>query len=404
MPRRLFRSATADKNRFVLLYIGIAAALLCAAGFFIYEATIIRAEQARDDTSVAVLEVGNRVLHDLENLETGQRGYLLMADDQYLQPYKLATRDLDDMVLRLHQLVANDPQSALLVRRIEHAKNLKVMEVSRTLELARSGDREGSLELMRTGEGKRYMDALREDLGVLLGNWRQVRRAAVQDVDRRVILGAGALAFIAVLVCCLLIYTLFIQRRAFARVHAYTALLNRQASKDVLTGLPNRRHLLAALEALTVDADTDTPRVAMLYLDIDGFKAVNDTLGHKAGDAILRALARALREATRPQDVLTRIGGDEFVLLSVDYIDDAQLRELAARLGESVRMVGKREFSGRFPLGVSIGIATYPDTVESLDGLLDAADAAMYEAKRAGRSSYAFANTEGQQNVLRLHR
>ncbi|SAL84761.1 diguanylate cyclase/phosphodiesterase with PAS/PAC sensor(s) [Caballeronia arvi] len=327
-----------------------------------------------------------------------------MADDQYLQPYKLATRDLDDMVLRLHQLVANDPQSALLVRRIEHAKNLKVMEVSRTLELARSGDREGSLELMRTGEGKRYMDALREDLGVLLGNWRQVRRAAVQDVDRRVILGAGALAFIAVLVCCLLIYTLFIQRRAFARVHAYTALLNRQASKDVLTGLPNRRHLLAALEALTVDADTDTRRVAMLYLDIDGFKAVNHTLGHKAGDAILRALARALREATRPQDVLTRIGGDEFVLLSVDYIDDAQLRELAARLGESVRMVGKHEFSGRFPLGVSIGIATYPDTVESIDGLLDAADAAMYEAKRAGRSSYAFANTEGQQKVLRLHR
>ncbi|WP_268811228.1 GGDEF domain-containing protein [Caballeronia arvi] len=248
------------------------------------------------------------------------------------------------------------------------------------------------------------MDALREDLGVLLGNWRQVRRAAVQDVDRRVILGAGALAFIAVLVCCLLIYTLFIQRRAFARVHAYTALLNRQASKDVLTGLPNRRHLLAALEALTVDADTDTRRVAMLYLDIDGFKAVNHTLGHKAGDAILRALARALREATRPQDVLTRIGGDEFVLLSVDYIDDAQLRELAARLGESVRMVGKHEFSGRFPLGVSIGIATYPDTVESIDGLLDAADAAMYEAKRAGRSSYAFANTEGQQKVLRLHR
>ncbi|WP_244158392.1 diguanylate cyclase [Caballeronia fortuita] len=386
------------------MYIGIAAALLCAAAFLIYEATVIRADQARDDTSVAVLEVGNRVLHDLENLETGQRGYLLTGDDRYLQPYKLATRDLDDTVLRLHQLVANDPQSALLVRRIEHAKNQKVMEVLRTLELARSGNRESSLAIVRTDEGKRYMDALREDLGVLLANWRQVRRAAVQDVNRRVVLGAAALAVIAVLVCCLLIYTLFIQRRAFARVHAYTTLLNRQASKDVLTGLPNRRHLLAALEALTVDADTDTRRVGMLYMDIDGFKAVNDTLGHKAGDAILRALARALREATRPQDVLTRIGGDEFVLLSVDYIDDAKLRELASRLAESVRMVGKREFSGRFPLGVSIGIATYPDTVEAIDGLLDAADAAMYEAKRAGRSSYAFANTEGQQKVLRLHR
>jgi GGDEF domain-containing protein len=80
------------------------------------------------------------------------------------------------------------------------------------------------------------------------------------------------------------------------------------------------------------------------------------------------------------------------------------LRDLATRLVTSVRQVGAEESSGRFPIGVSIGIATYPDAVDSIDGLLDAADAAMYEAKRAGRSSFAFARRETKQNVISLHR
>lgn len=95
-------------------------------------------------------------------------------------------------------------------------------------------------------------------------------------------------------------------------------------------------------------------------MDIDGLKAVNDSLGHNAGDGVLKALARALRDATRQDDVLTRIGGDEFVLLAVDFRDDAQLGELAARLAANVRKVAREELEGRFSLGVSIGIATYP--------------------------------------------
>ncbi|MDH6146585.1 MULTISPECIES: CHASE3 domain-containing protein [Paraburkholderia] len=121
-----FRAEAIDRNRFVAWYARIAAALLGSAAFFIYDATIILADRTQDDTSVAVLEAGNRILHGRENLETGQCGYLLTADDSYLQPYRSAVRDLDNAVLQRHQLVALDTQSTALVGRIERAKNDKV--------------------------------------------------------------------------------------------------------------------------------------------------------------------------------------------------------------------------------------------------------------------------------------
>ncbi|WP_229515378.1 CHASE3 domain-containing protein [Paraburkholderia terrae] len=92
----------------------------------------------------------------------------MTGDEAYLQPYQQAVRDLDDTVLRLHQVVASDEKSVELVHRIEHAKTDKVSELARTIELARSGNRDGAVALVRSNEGKRYMDALRQDIGVLL--------------------------------------------------------------------------------------------------------------------------------------------------------------------------------------------------------------------------------------------
>ncbi|MEM5453577.1 GGDEF domain-containing protein [Paraburkholderia phytofirmans] len=91
-----------------------------------------------------------------------------------------------------------------------------------------------------------------------------------------------------------------------------------------------------------------------------GFKSVNDALGHSAGDVLLCELGEALRAATRQQDMLAGVGGDEFVLLTTDCGDDEQLRQLAARMIARVREVGDKRYAGRFQIGVSIGIATYP--------------------------------------------
>jgi len=406
LPARLFRSANADRNRFITLYVGMAIGLLIAAGLFLYEARIIVADGLRDEAAFAVLGAANRVLHDLENAETGQRGYLLTGNESYLSPYRQGIQDLDDTVLRLQQVVASDETSVELVRRIEHAKTDRVTELARTIELARSGNRAAAIALVQTNEGKRYMDGLRHDLGLLLDDWRERRRVATRDAHQRLVFGTAALAAVAVLVCCLMVYTVFIQRRAFARVHAYSAALDQAATQDALTGLPNRRRLLSAIDALDAQTGPGFRRIGLLYLDIDGFKSVNDALGHSAGDTLLRRLAESLRAATRQNDVLARVGGDEFVLLAPDCGGDAQLRELAGRLISCVRAVGENEYGGRFPIGVSIGIATCPDRVETVEGLLDVADAAMYAAKRSGRSTYSFGASPGQDlsNVVKLTR
>ena len=391
MPNRLFQAASRERRRFIALYICMATGLLGFAGLFLYEARIIIADGLRDGEAFAILGATDSVLHNLESAETGQRGYLLTGDESYLKPYQEALRELDDGVLCLHRAVAHDAVSAELVRRVEHTKNDKVHELERTVELARGGNREGAIAVVRTNVGKGYMDHLRHDLGLLLDDWREKRKVAVDDAYRRLVFGTAALAVVAVLVCCLMVYSAIVQRRAFKKVHAWSAVLDREATHDALTELPNRRRLLTAIDALDAQAtDYAQRRVALLFADIDGFKPVNDELGHSAGDALLRRIAEALREATRQSDVLARVGGDEFVLLATDCGDDDQLRELAERLITAVRLVGEREYAGRFPIGVSIGIATYPDRVHTVEELLDVADAAMYVAKRNGRCAWSF--------------
>lgn len=406
MHRRMLRSAEADRDRFLGLYIFLVVGLASAAALFIYEARLIVEDNASDEQAFAVLLAGNQVLHDLENAETGQRGYLLTGDTAYLEPYHQGLEDLDDTMLKLRQAVAGDADSIALVRKIERSKSEKVMELARTITLAQAGNREAAMAFVRTDDGRRVMDLLRRDLGILLYRWRYRRSLASQDAHTRVIFESAALSAIAALVCGLIGYAAFVQRRAFARARDASIVLSEQATHDALTGLPNRRHLLAALDTLPAECAREGARVALLYLDIDGFKLVNDTLGHAAGDALLRELSRALRSTIREDDLLARVGGDEFVVLTRHRADDAQLRELAQRLIACVNATGERQYAGRFAIGVSIGITTFPDRTSTGLELLDVADSAMYRAKRAGRAQYAFdtASDKPFSNVVSLVR
>ncbi|MEA3121702.1 MAG: diguanylate cyclase [Paraburkholderia sp.] len=393
MSARQLRSVNADRNRFIALYIGIVVGLLVAAGVFFYEARIVIQDGLRDEQAVALLTEANDVFHDLESAETGQRGYLLTGNADYLTPYYKSLNELSDTMLRLQRVAQGDARSREIMLRVERMEAAKMAEIGRTVVLARSGNRDAAIALVKTNEGRLYMESLRQDLGLLLSDWRQRRTQATEDAHERLVLVAAVLAVFAVLVGFLMVYAIFVQRRAFAKIHAWSQEADRRASHDALTGLPNRRQLQEAIDAAAADTRHGPRRIALLYLDIDGFKSVNDALGHSAGDALLRRLAQTLRSAIRSSDLLVRVGGDEFVLLVADCGDDALLAELAERLIAGVRMVGTHAYDGRFPIGVSIGIATFPDSAEQVDQLLDVADAAMYEAKRSGRSTYVFSGS-----------
>ncbi|HLD67302.1 MAG TPA: EAL domain-containing protein, partial [Pseudomonas sp.] len=171
------------------------------------------------------------------------------------------------------------------------------------------------------------------------------------------------------------------------------AQLESQAVTDALTGLLNRRGFHQALESALARVDRSGKRMAILYLDLDGFKRINDSLGHAAGDQVLRQVAELLKVSLRPYDILARMGGDEFTAL----LDSLEHPEDAARVAEKlIELISVRHrVDGlEVTLGASIGIACFPECGQTVDGLLRAADMAMYEAKRAGRQQYRFFSPE----------
>ena len=165
------------------------------------------------------------------------------------------------------------------------------------------------------------------------------------------------------------------------------------ARHDPLTDLPNRTLFWERLlQEIALTKRYGTP-FALLCLDLDRFKAVNDTLGHPAGDALLRAVAARIKAVVRTEDTVARMGGDEFVVIMTGSGQPASGRALAERLIQA--MVPPIEIEGQaVSVGVSIGIALAPYDSTDPDGLYKAADLALYRAKADGRNTFRFATQQ----------
>ena len=160
-----------------------------------------------------------------------------------------------------------------------------------------------------------------------------------------------------------------------------------QARHDSLTGLPNRRLLQERFDQLCHAEASPRPMMALLLVDLDEFKAVNDTLGHAAGDALLCEVARRLRALVGPDDLVARMGGDEFAVLLTRPADNDEATGLAARIAACLR-VPLRHGEAELRAGGSIGIAVWPHSGLSLSELLRDADQALYAVKAEGRNGF----------------
>ena len=212
--------------------------------------------------------------------------------------------------------------------------------------------------------------------------WNEIHLAPVLDTDGTVVQYIG------------------VQHDVTARVEAERALLQERdrtqacltrieelAYTDPLTGLPNRRRLEEQVETAIWDARSGSDTIALLFLDLDGFKAVNDSRGHAAGDELLQTVARTLRGRLRRGDLLARLGGDEFLVALTGLAPEtaaAEARRVADGLVAAVRAAGEpadREFAVR----ASVGIGVYPRDGEEFAALLHSADVDMYARKTASR-------------------
>ncbi|MCG2578953.1 diguanylate cyclase [Dechloromonas sp. XY25] len=162
-----------------------------------------------------------------------------------------------------------------------------------------------------------------------------------------------------------------------------------QANYDALTGLANRRLLSHRLDQMITDARRSREIIALLFVDLDGFKAVNDAYGHDAGDNVLRETALRLQAGTRESDLVARLAGDEFLVV-LRYLANREHAGMVA--GKLVDLLGKPvPFAGHdLQVSASVGISIYPDDAENAGELVKAADLAMYRAKEAGKHTYRY--------------
>ncbi|HEX8886345.1 MAG TPA: diguanylate cyclase, partial [Noviherbaspirillum sp.] len=174
---------------------------------------------------------------------------------------------------------------------------------------------------------------------------------------------------------------------------AVEARIHFQAHHDALTGLANRMLLIDRLEHAMAQADSDGHALWVLFVDLDRFKRINDSLGHKAGDAVLKSVAQRMQAQLRPADTIARLGGDEFVLVLSDWPAGSLSLGLVQRMMDAVR--APYAVNGNAILiSCSVGIAVYPGDAATAELLVERADVAMYRAKEAGRNSAHFYKAE----------
>ncbi|MDX8533205.1 EAL domain-containing protein [Mesorhizobium sp. VK25A] len=220
--------------------------------------------------------------------------------------------------------------------------------------------------------------------GVILGyiGWDQLRPGLA--LVRKM---APALAIALLLAGGVLVFLLRRLRRASAALQTSQDQAQYLAFHDTLTGLPNRALFEDRLRRTLLFASKDGTRVALLYLDLDRFKHINDTLGHPAGDQLVRQTAARLRHTIREVDTVARLGGDEFAVILLDVPDAGSAEDIAerllAKLREPFRLIDDQVF-----VSASVGIALSSGSETDADDLLRKADIALYEAKKNGRGRY----------------
>lgn len=217
-------------------------------------------------------------------------------------------------------------------------------------------------------------------------------------------LAAGAKDFISkpfdLMEARMRIHNLLEVRLLYTQLEDYSRALESLALHDSLTGLPNRRLVFDRLALAIAHAHRNKSTMAVMYLDLDGFKQVNDTLGHDAGDALLRMVAVRLEATVRQEDTVARMGGDEFVIGLWEISHADAVAKLASKVIQAVSQPYRIQDRG-VNVTASVGVGIYPLHGEDVETLIKRADLALYEAKHSGKNGYRIATRGGQAAMAR---
>lgn len=303
------------------------------------------------------------------------------------EKFRLVTESIDDVFwlssLDLGQLFYVSPAYETVWARTGESLYREPLSF---LECIHADDRDGVLEALTRNTGKSVEIEYRLLAADGSLRWIKDRRFPVFDPRGRPYRLAGIATDITR------------QKDAREQLLELNRQLERQATHDPLTGLPNSCLFVDRFEQFLAHARRFGGRVGMLFIDLDGFKDINDRFGHQAGDQALTLIAQRLKDALREVDTAARLGGDEFGVVLPDLATGKDAEVVARKILKRIALpfsVKNRECR----LGASIGISIYPDHGSSADELISLADSAMYQVKRGGKGGHAVCS--GQQKDVR---
>jgi len=385
-----------------------------------------------------VLDESEKLYNQITNAETGQRGYLLTQDLNYLEPYYAALEQVKQHFLAINRLTLSNPEQQNTLAVIDELVDKKLAELALTVTLVMQNTPyaiEEAKAIVLTNEGKQYMDQIRKH--ILL--FQNIERAKLEqqnaDYQRNRLFITRFVTLQIPLIVTLLVFCAFyinsrlfkplkllIQNteqlekgerpkmltinyndeigfvlKRFARmsdiVYKRTSKLNFQASHDHLTGVLNRTELKPALKQAVSTCSKDS-KLAVIFIDINKFKKLNDEYGHLIGDQILIETAKRITSSVRADDDVYRYGGDEFVIITHNiakyrYVN-AMITHLLARFDNPFVLEQLT-----LNISLSIGVALAPDHSLNHQHLLKLADQAMYHAKHESKNSYHIHNNRG---------
>ncbi|MBW4456599.1 MAG: EAL domain-containing protein [Nostoc indistinguendum CM1-VF10] len=374
-----------------------------------------------------VLEKTQELISQVSDAETGQRGYILTGKQRYLAPYNRANNEISHKVKVLRKLTADNPNQQRRIAIITPLIYKKLTLIKQTIKLINENNLEAALQIIKTDEGQQLMEKIRliikaieNEENVLL----KQRLIEASNSARRtsfLIIFGSILASILVSLAKLIINQELAKRcrmeKKLQKAHdelenkvkertaeiiqtnsklkkeinqhnQTQAQLIHDAFHDSLTGLPNRALFVERVErALVLTKRHLDYKFAILFLDVDRFKVVNDSLGHLIGDQLLTALARRLEGCLRAGDTVARLGGDEFTILLDDIKDLNDVTNVANRINATLTGTfnfGRHEVFTTVSIGITFSTTNYKEPEE----LIRDADIAMYRAKKLGKARY----------------
>ena len=374
--------------RWAMASIFAASAVVAVAEGYSFRKTVAEYTEVVRNSSQVIERLRNarKLQATLLNAESEQRGYLLTGDQTYRPPFDAAAALLET---RLGDFMRTQtPERHSDIAAIEATVTTRLATLRDAIRLYDSEGFEAALTLVKTGRGKTAMDQFEATIEKFIAEDSVISARLQEGIARKSAGNSSTWFAMNIAIVVGLLAGMSGLWRASRKIGELANSLAHEAHHDILTGLPNRAYFTETLGYVLALAERENRRVAILFLDLDGFKAINDGLGHDMGDLALAEVAKALRGVLRESDFAARLGGDEFTVI-VSTIKDACI--MCERIETAIGSLEPPELQG-YKLGTSIGVAVFPDDGHGPEDLVATADTRMFEQKRARKAGTKISN------------